>query len=100
MQISMNKLPAGAAVPFYHQHKENEEAYIFIGGKGQMQIDGDTFDVEEGAIVRVSPNGSRSLRNNSNADLYYICVQARDGSLNLETFEDGIKSDKPVEWPN
>lgn len=98
MQISMNKLPAGAAVPFYHQHKENEEAYIFIGGKGQMQIDGDTFDVEEGTIVRVSPNGSRTLRNNSNSDLYYICVQAKDGSLNLETFEDGIKSDKPVVW--
>lgn len=100
MQISMNKLPAGAAVPFYHQHKENEEAYIFIGGNGQMQIDGETFDVEEGAIVRVSPNGSRSIRNNSKADLYFICIQAKDGSLNLETFEDGIKSDKPVEWPD
>lgn len=100
MQISMNKLPAGAAVPFYHQHKENEEAYIFIGGKGQMQIDGKVFDVEEGTIVRISPSGSRTLRNNSDSDLYFICVQAKDGSLNQETFEDGVRGETEVTWPN
>jgi mannose-6-phosphate isomerase-like protein (cupin superfamily) len=100
MQISMNKLPAGVSVPFYHQHHANEEAYIFIGGHGQMQIDGQTFDVEEGTIVRVSPNGSRTIRNNSSADLYYICIQAKAGSLDAETFEDGIRSDSPVTWPN
>lgn len=99
MQISMNKLPAGAAVPFYHQHKENEEAYIFVGGSGEMQIDGEVFAVEEGTIVRISPAGSRTLRNNSDSDLYYICVQAKDGSLQSETLEDGIKSDDPVSWP-
>lgn len=100
MQISLNKLPAGASVPFYHQHKENEEAYIFIKGKGQMQIDKETIDVEEGSIVRVSTNGSRCLRNNSNEELQYICVQARENSLNHETFEDGIPGADPVEWPN
>ena len=36
MEISMNKLPAGAGVPFYHKHKENEEAYIFVGGTGEI----------------------------------------------------------------
>ncbi|MBX9940844.1 MAG: cupin domain-containing protein [Candidatus Obscuribacterales bacterium] len=100
MQISMNKLPAGAAVPFYHQHRENEEAYIFLGGSGEMQIDGEVFAVEEGTIVRVSPAGSRTLRNISDSDLYYICVQAKDGSLNSETMEDGIKSADPVIWPS
>jgi mannose-6-phosphate isomerase-like protein (cupin superfamily) len=100
MQISMNKLPAGRSVPFYHAHKENEEAYIFTGGKGQMQIDGQTFDVREGSIVRVSPNGMRSIRNNSSDDLYYICVQAKNGSLNVETMEDGVRSDSPVTWPD
>lgn len=98
MQISMNKLPAGAAVPFYHQHKENEESYIFIKGKGQMQIDGQIFDVQEGSIVRISTSGSRTLRNNSNEDLYFLCVQAKENSLNIDTFEDGIKSDKEVVW--
>lgn len=99
MQISMNKLPAGRAVPFYHAHKENEEAYIFTGGKGQMQIDGTTFDVEEGTIVRIGTAGERTLRNNSDSDLYYICIQAKEGSLNQETFEDGVRPDKAVVWP-
>ena len=100
MQISLNKLPAGAKVPFYHQHKENEEAYIFIKGKGQMQIDKDTFDVEEGSIVRVSTKGSRCLRNNSSEELQYICVQAKENSLNIDTFEDGIPGSEPVSWPD
>jgi hypothetical protein len=33
MEISVNKLPAGASVPFYHTHKEHEEVYLFIRGK-------------------------------------------------------------------
>jgi mannose-6-phosphate isomerase-like protein (cupin superfamily) len=100
MEVSMNKLPAGASIPFYHQHKENEEAYIFVGGSGQMQVDGDTFDVQEGSIVRVGTAGSRVLRNTSTEPLYYICVQARENSLNQATIEDGIKSDASVNWPN
>ncbi|HEY9786271.1 MAG TPA: cupin domain-containing protein [Candidatus Obscuribacterales bacterium] len=99
MQISVNKLPAGAAVPFYHQHRENEECYIFIKGRGQMQIDKQIFDVEEGSMVRISTSGSRTLRSNANEDLYFICVQAKEHSLNADTFEDGIRSEEPVTWP-
>jgi mannose-6-phosphate isomerase-like protein (cupin superfamily) len=99
MQISMNKLPAGVSVPFYHQHKENEEAYIFVKGRGQMQVDDETFDVEEGSIVRVGTKGSRTLRNNSSEFLYYICVQAKENSLNIDTFEDGLPGEKKVTWP-
>jgi mannose-6-phosphate isomerase-like protein (cupin superfamily) len=91
-------LPANAFVPFYHQHKENEESYIFLKGKGQMQIDDQTFDVQEGSIVRVATAGSRTLRNISDEDLYFICVQAKENSLNHGDVEDGIKSDKRVSW--
>ena len=100
MQISINKLPAGARVPFYHRHQENEEAYIFVGGSGQMQIDGETFDVEEGTIVRIATPGSRTLRNNSNDDLYYICIQAKENSLTQDTFDDGVRDEVPVTWPD
>lgn len=100
MQVSFNKLPVGAGVPFYHQHKENEEAYIFIGGEGQMQIDGEVFPVKEGTIVRVNTDGSRSLRNTSGSEpLYFLCIQARQNSLNIDTFEDSIRSEQPVVWP-
>ncbi|MFN8659787.1 MAG: hypothetical protein U0105_25860 [Candidatus Obscuribacterales bacterium] len=78
----------------------NEEAYIFMGGEGQMQIDGEVFPVQEGTIVRVNTDGSRSLRNTSgNEPLYFLCIQARQNSLNIDTFEDGIRSEQPVVWP-
>lgn len=98
VQVSLNKLPAGAFVPFYHKHKENEELYIFVGGKGQIQIDGDTFDVEEGTCVRISPDGERTWRNNSNEDLFYIVIQGKEGSLNIDTFDDGVPGERLVSW--
>ncbi|MBY0357046.1 MAG: cupin domain-containing protein [Candidatus Obscuribacterales bacterium] len=99
MQISLNKLPAGRAVPFSHAHKENEEVYIFTGGKGQMQIDGEIFDVAEGTVVVVKPEGMRTWRNNSTEDLYYVVIQAKMNSLSQDTFDDGVPGDQPIVWP-
>ena len=31
-EISINRLPAGAGVPFVHSHKNNEEIYGVISG--------------------------------------------------------------------
>jgi mannose-6-phosphate isomerase-like protein (cupin superfamily) len=98
MQVSLNKLPAGVEVPFYHAHKKNEELYIFVGGKGQMQIDGEIINVEEGSVIRVAPKAQRTWRNNTNEDLYYVVIQAKDGSLDGDTFDDGIPFEQPVTW--
>ncbi len=98
MQVSLNRLPAGRTVPFLHQHKQNEELYIFIKGSGQMQIDGEVVEVKEGTAVRISPDGQRCWRNNSTEDLYYIVIQAKDGSLQQDTFDDGMASDQPPVW--
>lgn len=98
MQISLNRLPAGVSVPFVHQHMENEEVYVFVKGKGQMQIDGEVIDVQEGSVVRISPDGARVWRNNSDQDLYYVVIQAKEGSLRQDTFEDGLPSQSPPSW--
>ncbi len=98
MQVSLNRLPAGAAVPFIHKHKQNEELYIFIKGNGQMQVDGETFDIKEGTVVRIAPDGGRVWRNNSSEDLYYIVIQGKDGSLSQDTFDDGIPLETPPSW--
>lgn len=98
MQVSLNKLPAGKAVPFYHKHKQNEELYIFIKGSGQMQINGEIIDVTEGSSIRIAPDAERTWRNNSNEDLYYIVIQAKEGSLSQDTIEDGIPGDRPIQW--
>ena len=99
MQVSLNTLPPGVALPFAHKHKKNEELYIFVSGKGQIQIDGEVIDVQEGTAVRVSPDGARTWRNNSEVELHYVVIQAAEGSLSQDTFEDGMPADPP-KWPD
>lgn len=98
-EISINKLTAGYSIPFYHQHTQHEEVYIFIRGKGQFQVDDETFDISEGTVIRVAPNGVRAWRNNSQEDLYYLCIQANEGSLTGDSTLDGKAVKKFVTWP-
>ncbi|MGL4620099.1 cupin domain-containing protein [Chroococcidiopsis sp.] len=99
-EISFNKLPANAAIPFYHKHKQNEEIYLFIQGRGEFQIDGEIFSISEGTAVRVDPNGERTLRNISDEDLVYIVIQSRAKSYEGHTILDGVAIDKKVSWVN
>ena len=59
-EISINAMAPGNGMPVYHRHHENEEVYIFIQGKGQMQVDGEIIAVQEGSIVRIAPEGERT----------------------------------------
>jgi len=99
-EISINSLPPGAGMPFHHTHQDNEEVYMFIQGKGQMQIDGEIVGVKEGSIVRIAPGGLRTWRNNSNEPLHYIVVQMRENSLRQYGLGDGVIPEKTVSWPS
>ena len=100
MEVSVTTLPAGAAIPFLHRHRLHEELYLFTGGRGQMQVDGETFDVREGSLVRVAPGGARTLRAAPDAELSYLCIQARDGSMpDAEAADDGERLPAQVTWP-
>lgn len=99
-EISFNKLPAKAAIPFYHKHKQNEEVYLFMQGKGEFQIDGKVFPIVEGTVVRVAPEGERTLRSISDEDLVYIVIQSRANSYEGHTILDGVAIDKKVSWLN
>ncbi|MBD0382013.1 cupin domain-containing protein [Paenibacillus sedimenti] len=98
MEVSLNQVPEGGAIPFYHTHRENEELYLFIGGRGQLQVDGQIFEVKEGTAVRVAPEGVRTLRNNGTGDLYFIVIQVQAGSLRQWVGTDGVIVDNPVTW--
>ena len=99
MEVSMNRFAAGARMPFAHRHRENEELYIFIRGRGQFQVDGRVIEVREGTVLRVAPEGARAWRNHSEEDLYYICVQARAGSGLAPEIADAENIRKLVRWP-
>lgn len=98
-EISFNYTPAGKFVPFVHTHKLNEEVYIIISGNGKFMVDGDEFDIQEGSIIRVAPEGKRAIKA-ENEDLVYICIQTQAGSLTQATNDDGVISEAKASWMN
>ena len=98
MELSLNKIPPGGQSPFLHHHVEHEELYLFVQGRGQVQVDGQVFDVGEGTVVRVAPAGVRGLRNAGPEDLYYVVIQAKAGSLSGQTIADGRRVPGPLIW--
>ncbi len=90
MEVSFGSLGAGESVPFFHHHKENEEVYIVLSGKGEFTIDGEKIAVESGSMIRISPVASRCTHNIGSEPLIYICIQAKEGSLGGYTATDGV----------
>ena len=99
MEVSLNCLPAGMKVPFYHTHRTHEELYVFLKGRGQFQVDGEVIEIKEGTMLRVAPAGERTWRNNSQEDLYYLVIQAPQGGLAAPGTEDGVTVQRKVAWP-
>lgn len=87
-EISFGTLPTGAAVPFFHSHKANEENYIILSGAGRFQVNDEAFDIAEGSVIRVSTNCDRNIKCTSEAPMTYICIQAKEDSLDGYTMTD------------
>lgn len=87
-EISFGTLPTGAAVPFFHSHKANEENYIILSGAGRFQVNDEVFDIAEGSVIRVATNCDRNIKCTSAEPMTYICIQAKEGSLGGYTMTD------------
>ena len=97
-EFSFQMFQPGTETGFLHTHKNHEELYFFLSGKGKFQVDGQVFPVEEGSVVRVSPDGKRSVRNNGTTPLVMLCVQYRGGTFTAEDATDGVILNEPVKW--
>ena len=97
-EFSFQVFAPGQETGFLHTHKNHEELYFFLKGKGEFQVDGDVFPVEEGSVVRVAPEGRRSGRNNSTEPLVMLCVQYRGNTFTKEDATDGDILNEPVIW--
>ncbi len=89
-EVSVNNLPAGTVIPFYHSHKQNEEIYFIVSGKGFMEIDGENIPLEAGDWLRVAPAAKRKLH--AETDMTEVCIQVKEGSLEEWTANDAIVS--------
>ena len=90
VEVSLNRMAAGQAVPFVHSHKKNEEVYVFLEGKGIVVIDDDEIEVGEGSLLRIDPAGKRQIRASDDFELFYVCIQATAGSLAQFSATDGV----------
>ena len=98
MEVSLNSLRPGAALPFLHAHREHEELYLFLSGSGEFLVDGERFAVQAGSVVKVDPPGKRSWRNTGAEPLIYVVIQAKAGSVTCDTIKDGQALADAVPW--
>lgn len=97
-EFSFQVFAPGQETGFLHTHKNHEELYFFLSGKGEFQVDGKVFPVGEGSVVRVAPAGRRSVRNNGDTPLVMLCVQYRGDTFSAEDAADGDILSEPVSW--
>jgi mannose-6-phosphate isomerase-like protein (cupin superfamily) len=100
LEMSLNVIPPGKGIPFLHRHRQNDEVYVVIGGRGQFLVDGQTIDVAQGTTLRIAPQGARAWRNNSDAPLYFLCIQYRADSVIEGATLDGQRVEGKPAWPS
>ena len=89
-EISINALPAGVGVSFVHSHKQNEEIYAILEGKGYAVIDGEKIALTAGDFIRISPAAKRQFFASDDSAIKYICIQVKENSLEGYTMTDAV----------
>ncbi len=89
-EVSINNLPAKANVPFIHSHKNNEEVYGIIAGKGKAVIDGEEINLVAGDWLKISPASKRQFFAAEDEGISYICIQTKENSLEGFTTDDAL----------
>ncbi|WP_372933760.1 cupin domain-containing protein [Mariniphaga sediminis] len=97
-EISFTTIPPKAELGYFHLHYKDEEIYIILKGSGYYQVDDDCFPIQEGSVIRVAPEGVRSLCNTSDEEMVYICIQAKEHSLEEHTTDDGKRIAFTPKW--
>jgi quercetin dioxygenase-like cupin family protein len=74
----------------YHRHQVQEEVYHLVsGGPQQIEIDGDTVEVDDGDWVRLPTDTPRRIRNTTDRDAVWLTIAAPPG----EGITDGVRLD-------
>jgi quercetin dioxygenase-like cupin family protein len=59
--LSYFRYDPGFRSPFGHSHREQEEAYVVIGGSGRMKLGEEVIELRRWDVVRVAPHVVRGL---------------------------------------
>jgi mannose-6-phosphate isomerase-like protein (cupin superfamily) len=59
--VSYFRYAPGFRSPHGHRHREQEEAYVVVGGSGRMKLDDEIVDVKRWDVIRVAPEVVRGF---------------------------------------
>src|SRR5437016_1763943 len=59
--VSYFRYAPGFRSPAAHRHREQEEAYVVVGGSGRILLDGEVHPLRPWDVVRVSPATVRAF---------------------------------------
>ena len=90
--VSHWRYAPGTRASVGHRHREQEEAYVIVGGSGRVLLDGDVRDVRQWDVVRVAPRTVRAFEAGDDG-LEFIAI----GS---DRPEGGDGEMAEVEWPD
>lgn len=71
--IDLTEIPPGSSVGA-HTHADDEEVYVIISGRGRMMLDGETFEVGAGDVIRNVPGGTHGLANAGSEPLTMVVL--------------------------
>lgn len=77
-------------MPFVHSHKQNEEIYVVLAGRGKAVIDGGTVELAAGDWIRISPAAKRQFSAADDFAISFACIQVKENSLEGYTMDDAI----------
>jgi quercetin dioxygenase-like cupin family protein len=73
--VSYFRYDAGVRPPYGHRHREQEEAYVVIGGSGRLRLDEEIVEVKQWDVIRVAPNVARAFEAGPDG-IELICIGA------------------------
>jgi len=59
--VSLFRYGPDYRAPYGHRHREQEEAYVVVGGSGRMKLDDEIVELRQWDVVRVAPNVLRGF---------------------------------------
>jgi mannose-6-phosphate isomerase-like protein (cupin superfamily) len=59
--VSYFRYAPGFRTPYGHRHREQEEAYVVVGGSGRIRLDDEIVELRQWDAVRVAPGVVRAF---------------------------------------
>ena len=89
-QYCLDTITAISAKMTEDAHKNNEEIYAVVSGRGKAVIDGETVELSAGDWLRISPAAKRQFSAAEDSPITFFCIQVKENSLGGYTQNDAV----------